>query len=322
MTKRIGAYLAAAAIALCCMVSGCGGAPDRTATVNQLKQAIKEMPGVQDATVSATNSFEQGATVNIYVYLPDATPKQIEDVVTRINAVRGDAFKKYDQSADFAVTTDRTVQVKRGADLNPADIAADAAGLRKLTAAVHASQVEIFRNKSTTDLRMDGVTTPANDVFTAVRAGFGDDARLDLDLLPAEPTGGPPWKVAFPFTAADQQRVEQQMAALPVSVSTISVGVPGAIVDLGVGLHNRDTAYQDLASVIGTTGAGPAHPLELSWRLEGERADQSPNFSGSVDVGACNYIPSMAEQHPETYLTPDALALQQRLRKQFDTCPK
>jgi hypothetical protein len=57
--------------------------------------------------------------------------------------------------------------------------------------------------------------------------------------------------------------------------------------------------------------------------LAGERADTSPNFSGSVDVGACNYISnSEGELHPEKYMTPDALALQQRLRKQFDTCPK
>ena len=99
------------------------------------------------------------------------------------------------------------------------------------------------------------------------------------------------------------------------------MGPHGTIADLNVGLHNRDTADQDLVSVISTAGAGWAH--DLSWRLEGERADTSPNFSGTVDVGACNYIPnSLTEQHPETYLTPDALALQQRLRKQFDTCPK
>jgi hypothetical protein len=42
-----------------------------------------------------------------------------------------------------------------------------------------------------------------------------------------------------------------------------------------------------------------------------------------VQIGACGYIPnSAAELHPETYLTPDARELQQRLRKQFDTCPK
>lgn len=309
-------------LALTCVMSACG-APDRKAEADQLKQAIKQMPGVQDADVSYTNNFEQGAIVRIVVYLPDATSKQIEDVVARINAVRGDAFKAFDQKAEFAVTPTRTVRVDRGADLDSAGIAADAEGLRRLSGAVDAGEISIFRNNSTADLTLTGVATPANDVFNAVRAGFGDDAHVTVDLQPASNTDEHPWKVAFPFTAADQQRVDQQIAAMPVSVWTTAVGPHGAIADLSVRLRNRETAYQDLVSVIGITGAGPAHALNLGWQLEGERADTSPNFSGSVDVGACNYISnSEGELHPEKYMTPDALALQQRLRKQFDTCPK
>jgi hypothetical protein len=315
----VAALLAVAAVTLACMVSGCGS-PDRKATADQLRQAIKEMPGVQDATVNSTNDFEQGATVNIYVFLPDAQRKQIEDVVARINAVRGDAFASFDQTADFAVTPGRTVLVKRGADLDPPGIADDAEGLRKLTAAADAAEASIFRNKSTVDLKMIKVTTPADDVFAAVRAGFGDHAHLQVNLSPVA-IDRPAWKVAFPFAVGDQQRVDQQLAAMPVSVSTITVGSDGTIADLGIRLRNRDTAYQDLVSVIETTGAGPAHAVNVSWRLDGDHG--SPHFGGSVDVGACNYIPNAeVEQHPATYLTPDALALQQRLRKQFDTCPK
>ena len=324
--SRIGVYvaalLAAAAIAMSFAVSACG-APDRKATADQVQQAITGMPGVQNATVSYTNDGEHGATVHIYVYLPDAPEKQIEDVVARINTVRGDTFKAFDQTAEFAVTSSRTVLVKRGADLDPSSIAADAVGLRRLTAAVDAADVSIFRNTSTADLKLNQVSTPSDDVFSALRAAFGDDAHFDVHVLPAGNTSTPVWTVSFPFTAGDQQRVRQQMTALPVSVSTITVALPGTIVDLGVGLHNRDAAYQDLVSVITITGAGSAHALDLSWRLEGERPDMSLHFGGSVDVGACNYIPnSEVELHPGTYLTPDALALQQRLRKEFDTCPK
>jgi hypothetical protein len=317
--RRIAALLAVVAVALACMVGGCDS-PDRKATADQLEQAIKAMPGVDDATVNSTNDFERGATVHISVFLPDAPSKQIEDVVARINAVRGDAFASFDQTAEFAVTPSRTVLVKRGADLDPAGIASDAEGLRKLTAAVGVAEASTFRNKSTADLTMTKVTTPANDVFAAVRAGFGDDVHLQVNLSPVG-IDTPTWQVAFPFAAGNQQRVDQQLAAMPVSVSSITVGSDGTIADLGVSLHNRDTAYQDLVSVIGTIGAGPAHAVTVSWQLDGDNG--SPQFSGSVDVGACNYIPnSAAEQHPETYLTPDALALQRRLRKQFDTCPK
>jgi hypothetical protein len=320
--RRLAGLLIAAALALSCVVSACG-APDRKAEANKLEQAIKEMPGVQDSNVSYTNGFENGATVLIWVYMPDAAPKQIEDVVARINAVRGDAFKAFDQTAEFAVTPSRTIRVKRGAELDSASVAADAESLRRLSVAVDAAEISMFRNKSTADLKLNKVTTLANNVFPAIRAAFGDDAHLDLDMVPASNIDEPSWRVAFPFTAADQQRVDQQIAAMPVSIWAITVGLPGAIASLSVGLHNRDTAYQDLVSVIGTTGAGPAHALNLSWRWEGDRADKSPNFSGSVQVGACGYIPnSEAELHPETYLTADARALQQRLRKQFDTCPK
>ena len=72
--RRIAGWLMAAALAVSCVVSSCG-APDRKAEADQLKQAIKEMPGVQDASVGYPTIFEQGATVNIYVYLPDAPPR-------------------------------------------------------------------------------------------------------------------------------------------------------------------------------------------------------------------------------------------------------
>jgi hypothetical protein len=320
--RQIAGLLMAAALALSCVVSACG-APDRKAEADGLEQAIKEMPGVQDANVNYTNGFENGATVHIWVYLPNAAPKQIEDVVARIKAVRGDAFKAFDQTAEFLVTPSRTVKVERGAELDSAGIAADAESLRRLSVAFDANDIDIFRNNSTADLKLNQVTTLANDVFPAVRAAFGDDAHVTLDLQPASNIDGPSWRVAFPFTAADQQRVDQEIAAMPVSIWTITVGSHGAIAGLSVDLHNRDTAYQDLISVIGITGAGPAHALNLSWRWQGDRTGMPQSFSGSVQVGACNYIPnSDLELHPEKYLTADARALQQRLRKQFDTCPK
>lgn len=319
--RRTALVLMVIALALSGALSACR-APDRKAQADRLKQAIQVMPGVQDAEVSYTNNFEQGAVVRIVVYLPHADRKQIEDVVGRINAVRGDSFKAFDQKAEFAVTPSRTVRVGRGAELDAVSIADDAESLRRLSGVVDTAEMSIFRNNSTADLKLNQVTTPADDVFPAIRAAFGDDARVGVDVQPASNIAGPSWRVTFPFAAADQQRVDQQIAAMPVSVSAISVGPHGALADLGVRLHNRDTAYQDLVAVIGITGAGPAHALNLDWRWDGDRADTSPNFSGSVDVGACSYLPSMAEQHPDTYLTPDARALQQRLRQQFDTCPK
>jgi len=315
--------LTVAAIVLACALSACG-APDRKAEADQLERAIKTMPGVVDAQLGYTNDSEQGATLKVSVHMPDAPPQQIADVASRINKVRGDAFNTFEQTAEFSVTPSRQVRVTRGADLNPASIAADAEHIRRFSEAVDAAQMSISGHEPSTPagLRVDEVKTPADDVFSAVRAAFGDDAQINLDMLPAANVKMPLWSVSFPFSDDDQQRVNQQMAAMPVSIWSVTVGSYAAITSLNVGLHTLDTAYQDLVSVITTTGAGPAHALGLGWRLEGQSAFTALQFKGMVDAGGCAYATSEGEFHPELYLTTDALALQQRLRNQFDKCPK
>lgn len=216
------------------------------------------------------------------------------------------------------------MRVTRGADLNPAAIAADAERIRRFANAVDASEITISGRQLSTPagLRVDEVKTPADDVFAAVRAVFGDEAELSLDMVPAANVKMPIWSVAFPFSAENQQRVEQQLATMPVAIWSVTVGSNGAIADLNVGVQNPDSAYQDLVSVIETTGAGPDHALDLGWRLEDQSTFETMQFKGTVDAGGCTYQKSQGELHPEFYLTPAAVELQQRLRSQFDECPK
>lgn len=313
----------AVAMMLAWVLSACG-APDRKTEADQLERAIKTMRGVVEAHVAYTNDFEHGATVKVSVYMPDAPPQQIADVATRINKVRGDAFNAFDQMAEFVVTQNRHVRVARGADLDPASIAADAEHIRRFADTVDAAQISIGGRESSTpaNLRVNEVATPADDVFAAVRIGFGGDARINLEMLPAPNVKMPLWSVSFPFSADNQERVNRQMAKMPVSIWSITVGSYAAISDLSVGLRDLDTAYQDLVSVIDTTGAGSAHALELGWQLEGQSAFEALQFSGMVDAGGCSYAKGDGELHPELHLKPEALALQQRLRNQFDSCPK
>jgi hypothetical protein len=312
-----------AAIVLACALSACG-TPDRKAVADQLERVIKTMPGVVDAQVGYTNDAERGATLKLSVYLPDAPAQQIADVASRINKVRGEAFNTFEQTAEFLVTPSRQVRVTRGAYLNPAGIAADAEHIRRFSEAVDAAQISISGPEPSTPagLRVDEVKTPADDVFAAVRAAFGNEAEINLDMLPAANVKMPLWSVSFPFSDEDQQRIDRQMAAMPVSIWSITVGPHAAIDNLNVGLHTPGNAYQDIVSVIATTGAGPTHALGLGWRLEGQSAFAALQFKGMVDAGGCTYAGSEGELHPELYLTPDALALQQRLRYQFDKCPK
>jgi hypothetical protein len=315
--------LTIAAIFFACVLSACGTV-DRKADADQLQRAIKTMPGVVDARVDYTNDSERGATLKVSVHMPDAPPQQIADVAARINKVRGDAFNAFDQTAEFSVTPSRQVRVTRGADLDPAGIAADAEHIRRFSEAVDAAQVSISGRQLSTPagLRVDEVKTPADDVFAAVRAAFGNDAQLSLDMLPAANVKMPLWSVSFPLSAEEEQRVDQQMAAMPVSIWSITVGPQAAIVNLNVALHTPDTAYQDLVSVIDTTEAEGAHPLDLGWRMESQSAFETLQFKGTVDADGCAYAHTQGEMHPEFYLTPDALEVQQRLRAQFDKCPK
>ena len=72
------------------------------------------MPGVESAS-SATRTASNAEPLWISVAVPTATHLQIVDIVNRINAVRGDAFAKYDQSAEFSVTPTKWDRVSRGA---------------------------------------------------------------------------------------------------------------------------------------------------------------------------------------------------------------
>ncbi len=319
----VSTVLAVVAVLLTWLLSACG-TTDRKTHADQLERAIKAMPGVADARLDFTNDAQRGATLKVSVNLPDASPQQIADVAARINKVRGDAFSSFDQTAEFWVTQGRRVRVMRGADLDAAGIAADAEHIRRFANAVDASEISISGRQLSTPagLRVDEVKTPADDVFAAVRAIFGDEAELSLDMVPAANVKMPLWSVSFPFSAEDQQRVEQQIATMPVSIWSITVGSNGAIADLNVGVQNPDSAYQDLVSVIETTGAGPEHALDLGWRLDDQSAFETMQFKGTVDAGGCTYQKSQGELHPEFYLTPAAVELQQRLRSQFDQCPK
>src|SRR3954464_1894895 len=101
------------------------------------------MPGVADARLDFTDDAQRGATLKLSVNLPDASPQQIADVVARINKVRGDAYRSFDQTAEFWVTQGHRGRVTRGADLNPAGIAADAERIRRFANAVDASEISI-----------------------------------------------------------------------------------------------------------------------------------------------------------------------------------
>ena len=320
------------ALSLLVLVGGCTGAPHRKAEATRLQQAISGMPGVTDAYVSYENAIGRGATISIQVQLPSATRQQIVDVVDRINAVRGDLFAKFDQSASFQPVADggAAFEVRCGQALDAATIADEAVALRTLASRVQAESADWWCNPHDRRLDIRGNRTPIADVLDVLRTTGSDVSGTSMELLsnPAAPSGDlalPLFSVQYPYSADDFAHFKALVARLAAKPWTAGVGPGSTIGGLSVRVQSPVAARQQLADVIAAVGAGPNHPLQLAWALDDPPlyGTDTPRFTGRVDVGGCNYgTDTEAELHPENYLTPAALALQRELRAQYDTCPK
>ncbi|HET6736562.1 hypothetical protein [Mycobacterium sp.] len=315
MTRRRLASTLLVVVATAFATVGCASAPDRAHEANELEGAIRVMPGVASVVVDYENSFGRGSTLHVNVSVPDATAEQIAAVADTINRVRGDKFGEYDQSAEFFVTASPpSVRVKRAAYLDPGQIAEDAVLLRRFAADIKAEEISWSRGNQTVGSRLDinEVTTAIPETFAAIRAILGGTTAMVADIRPADPADTPLWRVTFPFTPEQQVRIDQQIAAMPGRVVAITVRENAVITLLNVALKDPATAYDDLKAVIAITGAGPTRPLWLRWMPSSE-LPSGP--SGFVIVGGCSYPGQTGDNHPGN-------DIEERLRKEFDTCPR
>lgn len=152
-----------------------------------------------------------------------------------------------------------------------------------------------------------------SEVHVSYTKSFEQGATLDIGVFLPDVTAR---------EIADVVSRINDITAIPVSVHELTVGPLAMITGITVVLRSRKTAYDDLVSVMrNTTGAGSGHEVLLSWFVD-DQATGQPRFTGSVDVAGCNYPNTPVEHDPDKYLTPDALALQRRLREEFDHCPR
>jgi hypothetical protein len=137
----------------------------------------------------------------------------------------------------------------------------------------------------------------------------------------AEPSPAPVWSISFPFSASQENLVNQQLAMMPVRPTSITVGPNGILTQLDVEVPNRATAYDDLVAAISAAGTGPGRRLMLRWHYPVTDKRLTAG-AGAVHVRGCEYPQSRFEQMPAEYLSVDELRLQERLRQEFDTCPR
>ncbi|MEV0292516.1 hypothetical protein [Nocardia sp. NPDC050710] len=300
-------------LAVALLATACAGAPGRKTEVDRLATAIRAMPGVESYSASYANDITHGSVLDLTVTMPHASEAQISDVATRINDIKQRDFEKYSQTAEFVVG--ERITVKRAAELDPAAIAADARRLRLVGAALPGARVSWFHTSAASYVDIRSAPNTA-DAVAAVRTEL---ATEPLQLTVAETGAEPLWTVDFPFDAAREQRIRQQLSGLPIQVTAVDIR-NGHLWNLAAGVRAPKSAYEDLTATITAVRPTRDHPMYLRWAWNG--GDRSgPQFSGLVHVAGCDYGSNTAgEQNPERYYTPEAVALQRRLRIEFDAC--
>ncbi|MFJ4656873.1 hypothetical protein ACIP5Y_36890 [Nocardia sp. NPDC088792] len=298
------------------MLCACTGAPDRRGEAARLETAIAGMPGVQSFSASITNDITYGATLRLEADMSAASEEQIAAVVSRIKELERDDFDKYEQTTEFSVGDG--VSVQRNADFDPEQIAGDARRLRQLKSTLQTSvgTMSWFRSKSADTMEFRDAENP-QQILTAVR-GVAADQAVKVTISNRSGATDPLWTVTFPFTADQQTSVLNLLTALPTSVSAVDVD-EGHIARLSVGIKAGSDPERDITTVINSIGPTTRHPLYLQWG--GYSPDPTRGFQGSVDIAACAYgAKTLGDEDPEKYYTADAIALQKKLRTQYDTC--
>lgn len=317
--------IAVLAAALAVVTAGCTGVPDRSREAQQLEDAVAAMPGVGDASFAHENAIGRGAVLYGHVWMPDATRQQVLDVVNTMNDVRRDRFDGYDQSTTFQVTADRRYEVECGATLDAATIADQAMGLRELSTRITAEEgASASCGPGDRGMSIRASMSPVAEVLDAVRAGNAD---LDsVHIMSAPESAMTPFTsvtLRFPFSIDDWNRFQQQVSRMDGTPWLARLGPGAAVTALGVHVRSPQSAYRQLSAVIAQLGAGPQQPMRLSWALENREPTGALKFTGSVDVGGCEYgSRSLGDENPQDYYTPESIALQKRMRTQYDTCPK
>lgn len=315
LTRRL--VLTIVALAAGLLVSACTGAPDRTAEAERLKSTVEAMPGVTDLSMSYHNDIVQGTILDLHVSMEDATEPQIADVATKINELRGNLFDEYDRTLKISVA--QFASVSPGTEYDPIAVARTASLVRALHQQVQ-TRIEWYGTivGDTSSLKIFAAQAPGEALDAALR--LLDGRRADIEVSPAEGTSLPYWSVSGPLTPEGKQRIDHQLSALPGPASWVGVK-DGFVTQLTLVIPSEATAYQDLVSTIKAVDGGPQHPIILRWVLAGDAATRDElRWAGIALIGACGY--NKNDTTATKGLTADAQLLQQRIRREFDTCPK
>lgn len=315
---RFAPVAAALLVAVMVGVSGCTGAPDREQEALDIKNRIAAMPGVSEVDLIYDNGILEGTRFELKVDMGQATDQQVGAVAGQLDELRGTDFAKFDQSMKIVVA--KWTSISGSVDL-PDDVEHVSGLVRRLRAEVPAGEIGWFSGVSdASHVTILEAEEPGAAVDAILRI-FADRPPSDIEVSPSDRVGDAHWKIFTRLSPADKQRIDRQLAAAaPADPGWISVR-DGRVVHLTFGVPTRATAYDDIVRTIHALEAGPEHPVSLTWRWNGDRARfDEPRWAGSAMIGKCEY--ANGDRTKSEPLVPDALALQQRIRDEFDTCLK
>lgn len=290
----------------------CTGAPSRGGEARDINDRVASMPGVSSVRMTYDNGILEGTRFELDVSMYTATDEQVGAVAAEIDAMRGDDFAEYNQRFTLRVADGTSIVFSARL---PEDVERLAGQVRRLRAETAVGTVDFLPSANPARLTIDDAADPSAAVDAAIRV-FGDALPDTLDVSAADRVSSPHWMTFTRLTVADKQRIDRQLAAAqPARPGWISVR-DGRIERLTIGLPRPATAYDDLVRTIGAVEAGPEHPLYLTWTWRDDPAKyKEPEWAGTATIGGC-------ETSEARLLVPEALAVQQRIRDEFGTCPK
>ncbi|WKG02454.1 hypothetical protein [Mycolicibacterium sp. HK-90] len=303
---------AAIALLIAGLLSGCFYGAGKDDGAEKLKDTIAAMPGVTRAGFSTNDEGLATVTLpNLYVMMMTADPQQIRAVV---DTLKNNPHQDL-ETVDITVSEKPLISVSRTvADIGTDQFIEDVERLRRLAPAVGPAAVMKWTRDDVPDGDLSvSVESPVDATLATIREHL--DGIGHAEIYPGSSSGVQRWSIYFPFSPDEERHVNSQLESLPVQVGAVTVS-SGVITELNVAVTNIQSAESELNEVIAALAAGPDSPLMLSWQVGQIFLPAAPD--GIVHAGACGY-PSTP--HGDN-LSPEERALQERVRRQFDTCPR
>ncbi|NKY35032.1 hypothetical protein HGA13_18420 [Nocardia speluncae] len=339
MRSAVAGVVASAAVTA---LGGCTLTPDRESEARELTEAVETMPGVYDVSNIYSNDFTAGVLVSLRVKMhKDASPEQTEAVAQRIAHSYRTDFPGHNRDMRLQVAGgffEHHTGTRNTDNLSHESISTDLRTLWQIGAAMPTPRLVSWK-RSHSQAELDVGDATDESVFQAVRSVLGDRPVRVLATTggtpPLQPVELPSndsfpdlrarnlptrWQIDLPLSPADEARARESVERSQLKVGKVALS-GGHIDEMLVYTWSPPQAHDDLSVLIENTAATAAHPLLLRWEYP-TRPRPDLEFKGSIHVAGCDYVDTFGEENPQDYYTPEAIALQQQLRSEYDTCPK